>query len=147
MKDIVMRKPMSYEDYEIGFIGSFTKAVTVDDNELFGILSGDLNPIHFDDSAAQKFGFKSKISNGFVTESRIAAALVETFGTKQTVVIALEKNTRFLSPVFMGDEITATVEVIGKIEALRVLRIRAACFNQDGVQVVSTKMVIKLLSF
>jgi 3-hydroxybutyryl-CoA dehydratase len=137
---------MAYDDFEVGFKGSYCKPVTSEDNALFGEISGDLNPIHFQDEVAKKLGFERRISNGFVTESRIAAALVETFGSDRTVVLALEKNTRFLHPVYMDDEITATVEVIGKIDALRALKIRAACFNQDRRQVISTTMVIKLLS-
>ena len=136
---------MEYDDFAVGFTGEFQKRVTEHDNVVFSDLSGDENPIHCRDDVARKAGFERKISNGFVTESRIAAALVKTFGSDKMVVVALEKNTRFLKPVYMDDEITATVEVVGRIESVGILRIKAACFNQDREQVVSTTMVVKLI--
>lgn len=136
---------MTYDDFPVGYKGQFRKTVTERDNVLFAELSGDYNPIHFRDDVALAGGFAGKISNGFVTESRIASALVETFGTEETVVLAIEKNTRFLRPVYMGDEITATVEVVARSKSINALRIHAACFNQRGEQVVETRMVIRLL--
>jgi acyl dehydratase len=63
--------------------------------------SGEL-PKYFQRCAQR---FKRKISNGFVTETRIAAALAETLGSDETLVVAIEKNTRFLKPVYMDDDI------------------------------------------
>lgn len=134
-----------YDDFVIGFSGSFTLPVTGHHNDLFAELSGDYNPIHFDDSVAKKFGFESRVSNGFVAESRIAAALIETFGSDDTIVVALQKNTRFIKPVYMDDEITAEVTVTGRIEPLQALRIQARCFNQLKVKVIETEMIIKIL--
>lgn len=137
---------MKYSDFIVGYKGSYTKKVTERDNDLFAELSGDFNPIHFKDEAAQTHGFQSKVSNGFVSESRIAAALVETFGSEDTLVLALEKNTRFIKPVYMGDDITATVEVVKRIEAVKILKIRARCFNQRNERVIETSMMIRILS-
>jgi 3-hydroxybutyryl-CoA dehydratase len=137
---------MNFEDFTVGYKGSFTKKVTVEDNELFAQLSGDYNPIHFEDTVARQLGFEGRVSNGFVQESRIAAALVETFGSDGTIVVALEKNTRFLKPVYMGDVITATVEVIGQVPALKALKIKAECLNQNRERVVATAMTIQIAS-
>ena len=136
---------MTYDDYPVGYKGEFRKAVTAHDNVLFAEVSGDDNAIHFRDDVAQNAGFGGMISNGFVTESRIAAALVKTFGSDGMLVVAIEKNTRFLKPVYMDDDITATVEVIGRIPAMGILRIRAACYNQRNEQVVATAMKIRLI--
>jgi 3-hydroxybutyryl-CoA dehydratase len=137
---------MAFSDFLVGYKGSYTKRVTESDNDLFANLSGDYNPIHFQDELARSYGFEGKISNGFVSESRIAAALVETFGSADTLVLAVEKNTKFIKPVYMNDDITATVEVVKRIEALQILNIKARCFNQRYEQVIETSMVIKILS-
>ena len=136
---------MKFDDFVIGYKGSLAREVTRSYNDDFAEISGDFNPIHFDDEVGQKFGFKSAISNGFVTESRVAGALVKTFGSETTIVVALEKNTRFLAPVYMGDLITATVEVVGRLKAMRALKIKAKCFNQNSIQVADTNMIIKIL--
>lgn len=136
---------MTYDDFQVGYAGSFTKTVTVEDNADFARLSGDYNPVHFDDRVARELGFPAAISNGFVTESRVAGALVHTFGSDRTIVVALEKNTRFIKPVLMGDEITARVAVTARIPARRALRIQAACYNGRGEKVSSTAMTILIL--
>jgi len=137
---------MKYEDFIVGYKGSFTKRVTIEDNKLFAELSGDWNPIHFEDEVGRKAGFKARISNGFVQESRIAAALVETFGSKDTIVVALKKNTRFVKPVYIGDEITAKVEVVDRQESAKALKIKAECVNGAGERVVGTEMIIKIVT-
>ncbi len=137
---------MEFKDFTVGYKGSFTKKVTALDNKYFADLSGDYNPIHFYDEVAQAHGFTSMVSNGFVAESRIAAALVHTFGSEDTLVLAMEKNTKFLKPVYMDDDITATVEVVGRIETLKVLKIKAECFNQRNERVIKTAMIIRILS-
>ena len=136
---------MKYNDFKIGFKGSFTRVVTYEENVKFGEISGDLNPLHFEDVIATKLGFHGAVSNGFVAESRIAAALVETFGSSSTIVVALEKNTKFLKPVYMGDIIRAEVEVTSQIKAMNALKIKAKCYNQNEEQVISTNMTIKIM--
>ncbi|MEM7393335.1 MAG: MaoC/PaaZ C-terminal domain-containing protein [Verrucomicrobiota bacterium] len=116
---------MTYDDFQIDYEGTYTKVVTELDNDRFAELSGDYNPIHFDEAVGKRCGFKGRVSNGFVAESRIAAALVETFGTETLIVLALRKNTKFLKPVYMGDTITATVKVVARQEDLNVLKIEA----------------------
>ena len=93
----------TYNDFVVGYKGSFTRKVTERDNDLFAELSGDHNPLHFSEDVAREVGFEGRVSNGFVTESRLAAALVETFTSHNTIVLELEKNTRFRKPVYMDD--------------------------------------------
>lgn len=140
-----MTKAATYDDFVVGYKGEFTKAVTAEDNAAFAELSGDFNPVHFDDAVARELGFPAAISNGFVTESRVAGALVHTFGSDSNVVVAMEKNTRFLKPVVMGERITARVEVVGRIEAMRALRIKAGCYDGSGQQVSATHMTVLIL--
>ncbi|MDA3898051.1 MAG: MaoC/PaaZ C-terminal domain-containing protein [Desulfobacteraceae bacterium] len=140
-----IEKCLDYNDFKICFHGSFKKIVTEEDNRLFAQLSGDYNPIHFSDETARKAGFERRVSNGFVAESRIAAALVETFGNENNLVLAIKKNTNFLRPVYMGDEITARVEVVGRVPSIRLLKIKATCINQNKEQVIETKMLIRIL--
>lgn len=138
-------KNTTYNDFIIGYKGYFTKKVTPRDNDLFAELSGDYNLLHFSDNVAKEVGFQDRVSNGFVTESRLAAALVETFSSQHTVVLELEKNTRFRKPVYMNDEITAIVEVVGRLESMRALKIKGQCFNQNKELVIDCSMLIQIL--
>lgn len=136
---------MKYSDFKVGYKGSFSRPVTYDENVKFGEISGDLNPLHFEDKVAKELGFAGAVSNGFVAESRIAAALIETFGSDNTIVVALEKNTKFLQPVYMNDFISAEVEVVAQVKSMNALKILAKCYNQNRKMVILTNMVIKIL--
>jgi len=136
----------TYKDYVIGYKGSFTKKVTQRDNDLFAEVSGDHNPLHFKDDVARSVGFKKRVSNGFVTESRLAAALVKTFGLENGIVLELEKNTTFRKPVYIDDDITATVEVAGRLDSMQALKIKAQCVNQRSEIVIEASMLVQILS-
>lgn len=135
---------MKYDDFVIGYRGSFTKKVTAEDNAKFADLSGDYNPIHDQPAYAARTKYKAPISNGFVTESRIAAALVSTFGSENTLVVAMQKKTQFLRPVYIGDDITAEVEVAHRIPQDRVLEIKARCINQRNEMVIRARFLIQI---
>lgn len=44
----------------------YTFTVSADDVRRYGEQSGDLNPIHFDDDVARKYGFASRITHGML---------------------------------------------------------------------------------
>jgi len=134
-----------YEDFVVGYGATYKRNVTQRDNELFADFSGDDNPLHFNDELAQKVGYEERISNGFVTESRLAAALVKAFTSDNCIVVELEKKTRFCKPVYMDEEITAKVKVIERLEAFQALKIEAQCLNQKGEKVMTAFFVVQIL--
>lgn len=81
----------------------------------FGELSGDFNPVHFDEEFASKTIFKKRIAHGML--SVIAASGV--FGTKfpGSGTIYLSQEVMFVSPVYIDDEVTMHLEVIGISES------------------------------
>jgi 3-hydroxybutyryl-CoA dehydratase len=137
---------MDFDDFVVGYSGTFSKIIGEAENQEFAKISGDYNPVHFDDNVGRRIGFSGAVSNGFIQESLLAGALVNTFGSEDTIVVALEKNTRFLNPVYMGDLITAKVEVTARIPAMQALKILGRCQNQDGIAVVETRFTLKILS-
>ena len=63
------------EDLKPGMSESFTKTVTERDIELFGEVSGDVNPVHFDEAFASKTIFKGRIAHGVLSASYISTVL------------------------------------------------------------------------
>ena len=104
----------------------------------------DFNQLHFVDSISKEFGFKGRISNGFVAESRIASALVNTFGSEDSYVLAMKKEVKYKKPVYMNDNITAYVKVVGRVPAIKGLVIEAYCVNQNSDKVITAKFYIRL---
>lgn len=136
---------MNYDDFKIGYKGTFTKTITEEVNRKFGELVDDFNPVHFDEKRMKKSIFGRRATNGFLTESTIGTALVKMFTSKETVVIALKKEIKLLAPVFIGDTITATVTVKEGYPEKQRLLCDCSVKKQDGTEVVKAEFLIKIL--
>ena len=97
------------EDLKPGMAESFTKSVSERDVELFGEVSGDVNPLHFDESFAKGTLFKGRIAHGVLSASYISTVLGMKMPGPGTVFMSL--TTRFKAPVRIGDTVVATCTV------------------------------------
>jgi 3-hydroxybutyryl-CoA dehydratase len=97
------------EDLKPGMTESYTRTVTEADVDLFGAVTGDLNPLHFNEEYAKKTVFGGRIAHGMLTTSYLSTVL----GTKMpgTGSIFLSASVRFRAPVRIGDTVTAKVTV------------------------------------
>ncbi|HYK98728.1 MAG TPA: MaoC family dehydratase [Candidatus Acidoferrales bacterium] len=121
-----------------------TRAMTVSDEhiEAFARLSGDRNPVHFDDAFARRIGFEGHIAHGAVTASLLSAVLGMDLPGPGSVF--LEQRVRFLAPVRPGDTITATL-VVAKVRADKpIITLAATVARQDGVAVADSELVVLL---
>lgn len=97
------------EDLKPGMSDSFSKTVTERDIELFGEVSGDVNPVHFDEEFAKGTIFKGRIAHGVLSASYISTVLGMKMPGPGTIFMSL--TTRFKAPVRIGDTVTATCTV------------------------------------
>jgi 3-hydroxybutyryl-CoA dehydratase len=97
------------EDLKPGMSESFTKTVTERDIELFGEVSGDVNPVHFDEAFARNTIFKGRIVHGVLSASYISTVLGMKMPGPGTIFMSL--TTRFKALVRIGDTVTATCTV------------------------------------
>ncbi len=102
---------MTKKTWKIGDSHSSSMLIDWTSNRVFGALSWDENPVHFDDKRMQNTHFKKPIANGIQCISCIGAAIVDMFCSDDTMVIAIEQHNSFIKPVHVGDSITATIEV------------------------------------
>ncbi len=121
---------LSYDELEVGMKASFSKTITETDVYLFAGISGDFNPMHVNEEFARLTPFGTRIAHGALPQCLIAPVL----GTKLPGLgtIAIEVKTRFRAPTFFGDTITASAEVIAKIDEKRRVRMRLLWTNQRG---------------
>jgi 3-hydroxybutyryl-CoA dehydratase len=101
--------PYYIEDLKPGMSESFTKTVTERDIELFGEVSGDVNPVHFDEAFAKGTIFKGRIAHGVLSASYISTVLGMKMPGPGTIFMSL--TTRFKAPVRIGDTVTAICTV------------------------------------
>lgn len=72
-------------------------------------LSGDLNPLHFDDEFTKRTRFGDRIAHGGITTGIISALVgMELPGPGS---VFMSQHFRFTNPAYVGDTLTATVEV------------------------------------
>lgn len=97
------------EELRPGMSESYSRTVTEEDIQKFGEVSGDFNPVHFDDAYARKTIFRGRIAHGLLTAGYISTVL----GTKLpgAGAIFMGASIRFKSPVRIGDEVTAVCTV------------------------------------
>lgn len=136
---------MKYEDFQVGYQGSFTKTITEEVNKKFGELVEDFNPVHFDEERMKKTIFGRRATNGFLTESTIGTALVHMFTSDESLVIALKKEIKLIAPVFIGDKITATVTVKERFPEKQRLLCDCVVKKQNGIEVVKAEFLVKIL--
>jgi 3-hydroxybutyryl-CoA dehydratase len=97
------------DELKPGMSESFTKTVSARDVELFGEISGDVNPVHFDDTFAAKTIFKGRIAHGVLSASYISTVLGMKMPGPGTIFMSV--TCRFKAPVRIGDTVTATCTV------------------------------------
>lgn len=132
-----------YEEIKIGEKASLTKIISSEDIINFAKLSGDINPIHLDDDFASKSLFKKRIAHGILTSSLISAVI----GTKLPGIntLYLGQTLNFVAPAFIGDELTAIVEVISKRDDKRIIKLKTTVINQENVEIITGEAVVKKL--
>lgn len=95
-------------DIGVGTTVEFTKTLSEADVAGFAAASGDTNPLHLDESFAERTRFGGRIVHGTLVGGLISAALARLPG----VVIYLSQDLEFSRPVRIGDRVTARIEVV-----------------------------------
>lgn len=128
-----------FEDYRVGDRAEFTKTILAEDVAGFARLSGDAHPAHLDAGYAAGGRFGRPVVHGMLTASLLSTSNGLLLGTPGA--ISVEQTLRFLRPVFVGDTITASTEIVEILAAQRRLRCRTTCVNQHGEIVVSGQAI------
>jgi 3-hydroxybutyryl-CoA dehydratase len=97
------------EDLSPGMSAEFARTVSERDVVLFGEVSGDTNPVHFDEAFARATPFKGRIAHGVLTASYVSTILGMQMPGPGTIFLGL--NIRFKAPVRIGDTVTAVCTV------------------------------------
>ena len=114
----------------MGDIGRRTRIVRTRDIELFTELTGDRNPLHYDEAAAARSRFGGLIVQGGVTSGLLNAVVAEDVPGPGSVFLHVDWG--FRAPVRPGDEITAEVEVIEVREDKPLTTLRTTVVDQNG---------------
>jgi len=102
---------------------------------LFTEISGDRNPLHYDEKAAAASRFGEIVVQGGVTSAILNAVVAEDLPGPGTVF--LQVDWKFTAPVRPGDTITGAVEVLEVREDKPITTLATTVTRQDGTVVLT----------
>jgi len=114
----------------VGQRASRTMSLTAEHVRIYAELSGDYNPLHFDPGFVARTKFQQLIVQGGLTTGLLHALVATDLPGPGTVF--LSQNWKFTAPVFIGDTITATAEVVSVHPKKPVTQLAVKVVRQTG---------------
>lgn len=134
----------SFEECRLGKMESFEAQITDENMKRFLEISGDVNPLHNNEAFASSKGFNGRVVYGLLT--------VSYFSTLAGVYLPGEKaliqdvNYKFMKPVYVGDILEITGEVIERDERSKQLMLKVRIRRKsDNALLVRGKMTVGVL--
>src|SRR4051794_23164803 len=127
-------------DIQVGDSASRSRTVRARDIELFTELTGDRNPVHYDEELAARSRFGGIVVQGGVTSGLLNALVAEQLPGPGSVF--LQVSWQFRAPVRPGDVLTAEATVTGVREDKPVTTLATRITNQDGLVVLEGSAVV-----
>src|SRR5512139_1220518 len=118
----------------VGSKVAFTRTITEADVALFIGTTWDVNPLHTNEVYCNATPFKHRIVPGLLT----ASLLTHLGGLWAFLATGMEFH--FLSPVYVGDSITAQAEVVEIDPQSDAVLLSCTCTNQDGALVLTASV-------
>jgi len=131
------------DDFHVGQHASFVKTFTEDDVQRFIAITGDVNPLHVNDSFASRTPFGRRVLHGMLTASLFSTMVGMLI--PGTGAIYRSQTIAFLKPVYIGDTITAHFVIRGIDREKHRLDIESWMENQDGERVIEGRCEAGLL--
>lgn len=135
-----MIRDLKFADIKVGDTASMSKTISEYDIYTFAGLTGDFNPVHVNAEFAKSTMFKERIAHGMLSVGFISAVLGTSLPGVNTIYLGQELS--FKAPVKIGDTVTATVEVIEKVEGKNRIILRTTATTQDGTLVIDGKATV-----
>lgn len=127
--------------FYVGKKGEFSKTITEYDVYGFAGISGDFNPVHINAIKASESIFKERIVHGILLLSYVSTVIGMYMPGPGTVY--MEQNSRFIKPVYIGDTITANVEIVS-INEKGHAKLVTEVINQKSEKVLVGEALVKL---
>ncbi len=114
----------------VGETAEMTRVITDEDIALFSRISGDYNPLHYDEAAAARTRFGGIVVQGGITSAILNAVVAEKLPGPGTVFMTV--NWDFKAPARPGDRISGRVEVTSARADKPITELRTTVTNGDG---------------
>ena len=115
---------------QVGDKAARKRIFTDADVQQFADLTGDHNPVHLDAEFAAGTQFKAQIVHGMLVGSLFTGVLGEELPGPGSIYMT--QNLSFKAPVYLGQEVTASVEVTSIGEGKGIVSFDTYVTDQDG---------------
>lgn len=135
-----------FADMAIGMSAKFTKRITAEMEDLFRKITGDENPLHWDDgyaASAGNGGFQGHVTFGMLTASLYSTLAGMYLPGKYSLIHSVELG--FQKPVYADDVLTVEGTVTGIQPELKLLTVKCRITNQNGQCVSKANMKVLVL--
>ncbi|MFQ5708863.1 MAG: MaoC family dehydratase [bacterium] len=117
-------------DLKVGQKATRSLTLTTEHVKKYSEISGDYNPLHYDEAFVARTKFKKLVVQGGLTTGLLHALVATDLPGPGTVF--LSQNWKFTAPVFIGDTITAEAEVLKVHESKPVCQLGVKVTRQTG---------------
>ena len=117
-------------EFYVGQKAEASRCFTMEEVRQFADLSGDNNPLHVDEEYAEKGRFGRCVVHGILVSGLISKVLGTQLPGKGSIY--LEQNLSFRKPVYVGDTVTACVQITEILQEKKIITLETNVYNQEG---------------
>jgi len=131
---------MAWRPPDVGARAMWTRTFSADDVELYARITGDRNPLHFDESFAAARRPGRLIVHGGLTTGLFNALVAEVLPGPGSVFLHQEWD--YPAPAYIGDTVTAEAEVVAARPDKPITTLRCVARREDGTEVLRGECVV-----
>ncbi len=134
---------LKLSDLKIGESEEFKIRITLEDHNNFKSFSGDISPVHNDDSFAKSAGYDKKTVYGF----HILTYLSRFYGNYLPggSSVCLKQNIEFLKPVYLNENITIKGTITNLNKNLKLITRKNEILNENAGLCLNGEAILKML--
>ena len=123
----------SVDNFKVGDFAEISKTMNLTMVNSFASISEDFNPLHLDPEYAAKSRYKKQIIHGMMACSLFSGL----FGTQLPGegCVYKSQNIRFKRAIFVGDTVTAKVEVVAINKEKKVIKFKTICLVKEKIMI------------
>lgn len=127
--------PRDLTEFQVGQSECISLRFPTESVSDFATIIGDDNPLHLDEEYASTTRFKRCIVHGTLYSGLIGTVLGTRLPGPGTILVAQSHN--FCAPVFVGDTVTATVQISSIDKQTGTIELETRIKNEDGTTVLT----------
>jgi len=141
-----MAKRANMDIFQIGDHAEFSKTVSEYDVYGFAGIVGDFYGVHLNEEYSKKTRFGKRIAQGALSVGFLATVMGYMAGrVPDPGAVSYRYDITFTAPVFLGDTVTASLDLIEKEEERNVCIFEAKVVNQNDEIVAKGRTYLKVL--